>query len=91
MSKVRIWRNQLPAWGSIRLSTAPHPSAAIRMLDSDTCIPGLDQKLGSFQQQGRGGVDFLADAPVNQYHRFPLIETHPIAREQIYWLRGDNR
>jgi hypothetical protein len=61
------------------------------MLAADTCIPGLFQKLGLSQQHRCGGVDFLPDALVNEYHRFPLIEMLPITREETYWLRGDNR
>jgi hypothetical protein len=91
MSKASIWRDELPAWGSIRLSTRAQPGAAIRMLHADSCIDGLFQKKSLFLQHRRGGVDFLPDAPVNEYHRFPLVEMIPIAREETYWLRGDNR
>ena len=59
MSKASIWREQLPTWGSVRMSLAPQTIPAIRILHAHTCIHGLFPKKCSFQQHRRGPSIFV--------------------------------
>ena len=71
---------------SSRAAYRPNPDAGCRDV-----LPGSFSEVGFISAAPCGGVDFLSDALVNEYHRFPLIEMLPITREETYWLRGDNR
>jgi len=59
MSKAGIWREELPAWGSVRMSLAPQPIPAIQILHAHTCIHGPFRKKCLLQQHRRGPSIFF--------------------------------